>query len=298
MLRVSVCVSVSRRRDASRRNEALRRGDARHRVSTKEKGIDMDDVKSNAKKIQQRLQTIEQENGINIFWACESGSRAWGFPSQDSDFDVRFLYHHRTEWYLSIDNKRDVIECPIEGLLDINGWDIRKALRLLRKSNPVLLEWLHSPIVYQEKPTRVDLIRKLAPIYFSPVTCHYHYLHLAKNTVRRHLQNELFNLKKIVYVLRPILACRWIEAELGIVPMSFETLLESLKEVTLKTAIRALLERKKQGNESDFETASPVIMDFITDELARLSSLSYPKKKVPHSDTLDQLFRQILSETD
>jgi len=249
------------------------------------------------KQIQQRLQTLEQENNINIFFGCESGSRAWEFPSQDSDFDVRFFYSHRTEWYLSIDNKRDVIECPIEGLLDINGWDIRKALRLLRKSNPVLLEWLHSPIVYQEKPTLVEPIRKLAPLYFSPAACHYHYLHLAKKTVRKHLQNELINLKKIFYVLRPILACRWIEAELGIVPMSFETLLEPVKEVRLKTAIRALLERKKQGDESDFETASPVIMDFITDELARLSSLSYSKKKIAHSDTLDQLFRQILSET-
>jgi predicted nucleotidyltransferase len=99
-----------------------------------------------------RIIEIEDEEGVRIFFACESGSRAWGFPSSDSDYDVRFLYLHPTEWYLSVnlEHKRDVIERPISGDLDINGWDLRKALILLRKGNPPLMEWLGSPIIYRE----------------------------------------------------------------------------------------------------------------------------------------------------
>lgn len=90
--------------------------------------------------ILKRLTDIEGEEDVKIFYACESGSRAWGFPSADSDYDVRFLYRHPEEWYLSVDleEKRDVIERPINDDLDISGWDLRKALKLLRKSNPPL----------------------------------------------------------------------------------------------------------------------------------------------------------------
>jgi len=101
-------------------------------------------------KITSRLQEIEEKEKVRILYACESGSRAWGFPSSDSDYDVRFLYLHPVEWYLSIKKRRDVIESPISEQLDINGWDLQKALLLLRKSNPPLLEWLGSPIIYLE----------------------------------------------------------------------------------------------------------------------------------------------------
>ena len=99
-----------------------------------------------------RLNAVEKDEGVKILYACESGSRAWGFPSRDSDYDVRFVYVHPAEWYLSIDleKKRDVIERPITDQIDLNGWDLRKALGLYRKSNPPLLEWLNSPIVYWE----------------------------------------------------------------------------------------------------------------------------------------------------
>ena len=96
------------------------------------------------------LKEIEARHGVAILYACESGSRGWGFASQDSDYDVRFIYQNPRNWYLSIDEKRDVIELPINDELDINGWDLRKALRLLRKSNPALFEWLSSPIVYRQ----------------------------------------------------------------------------------------------------------------------------------------------------
>jgi len=125
----------------------------------------MSDVKQ---QIETELQRIEQEEGVKIIYACESGSRAWGFPSKDSDYDVRFIYIRPVEWYLSIFEKRDVIERPIiSDMLDINGWDLKKALNLFRKSNPPLLEWLQSPIVYLEKGSVAEHIRRLSPLTFS-----------------------------------------------------------------------------------------------------------------------------------
>jgi predicted nucleotidyltransferase len=125
-----------------------------------------------------RLDEIEKDHNVTIFYACESGSRAWGFPSADSDYDVRFLYLHPRDWYLAIDveEERDVIEGPISDMLDISGWDLRKALKLLRKSNPPLLEWLSSPIIYKETLTITEKVRELVPEYYSPglactITC-------------------------------------------------------------------------------------------------------------------------------
>ncbi len=106
-------------------------------------------------KIKIQLKKIEREHKVKILYAIESGSRVWGFASQDSDFDVRFIYVHHKDWYLSIESKRDVIEMPLEGDLDINGWDLTKALGLFRKSNPPLYEWLQSPIVYLKPHTSI-----------------------------------------------------------------------------------------------------------------------------------------------
>ena len=119
-------------------------------------------------KILTRLQNLEIEEGVKILYACESGSRAWGFPSADSDYDARFLYLQPPEWYLAVDleQKRDVIERPISDQLDLSGWDLRKALKLFHKSNPPLLEWLGSPIVYWEKYSVVARLRKLAETYY------------------------------------------------------------------------------------------------------------------------------------
>jgi uncharacterized protein len=130
--------------------------------------------------ITEYLQRIEVEQDVSILYACESGSRAWGFPSADSDYDIRFVYVHPMEWYLSIQEKRDVLEFPICDNLDFNGWDIRKALRLFHKSNPPLLEWLGSPIVYQEKGDFANRLRELSKSYYSPTSCIYHYLHMAQ----------------------------------------------------------------------------------------------------------------------
>jgi len=113
------------------------------------------------------LREIERAHNVTILYACESGSRAWGFASPDSDYDVRFVYVHRPAWYLTVDPGRDVIELPITDELDINGWELRKTLRLLRKSNGTLLEWLHSPIVYQRKEPWVEELKGFAYAHYS-----------------------------------------------------------------------------------------------------------------------------------
>ena len=182
-------------------------------------------------KILENLQEIESQENAVAFYVCESGSRAWGFPSVDSDYDIRFLYVHPMDWYLSIVEKRDVIERPLQDQLDINGWDLKKALVLFRKSNPPLLEWLNSPIVYHEKYTIASQLRELSKTYYSPSACVHHYLHMAQGNVREYLKGERVWLKKYFYVLRPLLAIKWIEEGHGIAPTSFEALIERIEKL-------------------------------------------------------------------
>jgi predicted nucleotidyltransferase len=246
-----------------------------------------------------RLGEIEKEEKVTIFYACESGSRAWGFPSKDSDYDVRFLYLRSRDWYLSIDveEKRDVIERPISHMLDISGWDLRKALKLLHKSNPPLLEWLNSPIIYQQKLTVVERIRELVPEYYSPVACLHHYRHMAEGNYREYLKGEIVWVKKYFYVLRPLLAINWIERESTVVPMEFGALVERcVRSPELKDAIEKLLERKRKGHELDRGPRIRAISDFVERELERLANNVIESKPKPDTEKLDRLFRAALNE--
>ena len=249
-------------------------------------------------KIVDGLEVMEEQENAVIFYACESGSRAWGFPSADSDYDVRFLYLQPVDWYLSIEDKRDVIERPLDDRLDITGWDLKKALGLFRKSNPPLLEWLGSPIVYKETHTIANRMRDLAKIYYSPTACIYHYLHMAQGNMREYLKGDRVWVKKYFYVLRPILAIRWIERGYGVAPTSFKTLLEQVVPAgQLKDAIIDLIEKKSVGAELDYGDRIPVISDFIEGELVRFEEdeKQYKNNPAPIS-VLDDLFKQALRE--
>lgn len=250
--------------------------------------------------ILRRLSQIEQEEQVHIFYACESGSRAWGFPSVDSDYDVRFLYLRSKDWYLSIDveDKRDVIERPINDELDISGWDLRKALKLLRKSNPPLLEWLTSPIVYLEKPDLTAKLRKLVPEFYAPIACAHHYLHMAQGNYREYLKGDEVRVKKYFYVLRPLLAIKWIEQESDVMPMEFGTLLDrSVNSAELKVAIEGLLEKKKAGQELDKGPRINIISNFIESELLRLEKeLKVDVRERPANEKLDEFFRSALAD--
>ncbi|MFF2889708.1 nucleotidyltransferase domain-containing protein [Paenibacillus sp. NPDC057967] len=251
-------------------------------------------------KIRRELERLEQEEGIRILYACESGSRAWGFPSQDSDYDVRFIYVRPVDWYLSIFEKRDVIERPISEMLDISGWDLRKTLNLFRKSNPPLMEWLDSPIIYSEAFQTADRLRELSYEAYSPKASIYHYLHMARGNYRTYLQGEVVRIKKYFYVLRPILACEWILRMGKMPPMAFESLVDELlpKDGELYRLIGELLARKKAGDELDDEPRLPLLNEYIEDRLASLeqAAAQLPGAKSDIDAKLDELFRELLKE--
>lgn len=248
--------------------------------------------------IEKRLRQLEREEEVSVFYACESGSRAWGFPSDNSDYDVRFLYAHPINRYLSIDDERDVIERKISNLIDMSGWDIRKALKLLRKSNPPLLEWINSPIVYRQRFDIIERIRILMPDYYSPKSCLHHYLSMAEGNFREYLKGDVVWVKKYFYVLRPILACKWIESGYGVVPMEFETLVDRLIDNNeLRLAINELLRRKRGGQELDSEPSIPIINDFIDTELKRLKNKDFfGNRNRADKERLDEVFRWVLKK--
>ncbi|XEC94771.1 nucleotidyltransferase domain-containing protein [Paenibacillus tarimensis] len=250
--------------------------------------------------ITEQLEQLEREEQIRVLYACESGSRAWGFPSRDSDYDVRFIYIRQPEWYLSIFDKRDVIERPISDKLDISGWDFRKALNLYRKSNPPLLEWLQSPIRYAEKYSVAEQLRKISPLAFSPKSCMYHYLNMAKGNYREYLQGEKVRIKKYFYVLRPVLACEWIERYGEMPPMQFDVLAGQLipKSGELWREVQQLLARKKAGEELDYEPRLSPINEYLEERLLALEKSAAAQHSTGEKldDRLDALFRIALQE--
>lgn len=193
--------------------------------------------------ILRKLNEIEKEQNVRILLAVESGSRAWGFASPDSDYDVRFIYVRPKEAYLRLDEVRDVIELPINDELDINGWDLKKTLRLLYKSNPTLFEWFSSPIVYMETDF-ADQFRCVMNEYFSQKKALYHYISMAERNYCEFLKGEQVKAKKYFYVLRPILACNWVLDKGFPPPMLFSELADAELPEYLKDDVNNLLRLK------------------------------------------------------
>ena len=234
------------------------------------------------------LADLERRHDVTVLFACESGSRGWGFASPDSDYDVRFVYVHRLPWYLAVEPGRDVIEQPISGELDVSGWDLRKALQLLRDSNPTLLEWLRSPIVYRQDAAWTDRFRGLAERGFSQVRGYHHYVSMAKKNLREHLYADVVRYKKYLYVLRPLLAARWIRDGRGVPPMRFaELVAATMTETGVVAEIDALLEVKMRAGESATSPRWTGIHDFIERELAVAEAHSFAKQPKADGAPLD-----------
>jgi predicted nucleotidyltransferase len=245
-------------------------------------------------RVRETLSNLETERGLRVLYACESGSRAWGFASRDSDYDVRFLYVHSRDWYLSVEQGRDVVELPLSDDLDVSGWELRKALKLLRKSNPPLLEWLKSPVVYHRDAMFTTEFSTLAQEFYSPRRCFAHYLHMAFGNWRHYLEGrERVSLKKYLYVFRPLLGCRWLERELGQVPMLFSELVNAtLEEPEVRRALDALVQRKRTGDELDEAAPDEVLSTFVREELARLDALKEPQDSAGDVEELNRFFRR------
>lgn len=214
-------------------------------------------------RIDAALSQIEREHDVRILLAVESGSRAWGVPSQDSDWDVQFLYIRPLPAYLVIDPRPDVIEMPITNELDLNGWDLCKALRLLVRSNAVIIEWLASPVVYRRDEAAYAALAAVARHAAHLPALEYHYDRLA----RRHWPaegQEHVRLKVLFYALRPALALAWMQRHQRPPPIDLPTLMAGLDlSVDLVAEIAALTARKRVAAEADVKSPSSVIMRFI-----------------------------------
>jgi uncharacterized protein len=241
-----------------------------------------------------RLVKAEQEHGVRVLLAVESGSRAWGFASPNSDYDARFIYAGPLDWYLSVDldDKRDVIEYPIVDDIDLNGWDVRKALRLFGRSNPAFVEWIQSPIIYVERGNFGASVRSLLPSIYSCARGVHHYRSMAKANYRGYLKSDLVPLKKYFYVLRPLLCVRWLLRYGKPAPIEFERLLHLIEgEQPLLTDIHGLLVRKKAAPEMGREPPIWTINDFIERELEGPDSVPIEESPTPALELLDEVFR-------
>ncbi len=220
--------------------------------------------------IRDELDRIAAEEGVTVLLAVESGSRAWGFHSTDSDHDLRFVYVRPVDWFLRLDPRRDVIERPISGELDISGWDLGKALTLALKSNAVLPEWLQSPICYAEIPEAREALTGFCRRRLTrrPVT--WYYLALAHRQSERLDSGQGIKLKRYFYTLRPALALRWMRLhDKAIPPMNLWDLIARTDiPPSVETYLRALVARKLEAGEMGYaETADPAADALIEAEL-------------------------------
>lgn len=249
-----------------------------------------------------RLSAVEAAEGVRILFASESGSRAWGFASPDSDYDVRFVYAHPRDWYLSLHPGRDVIERPLDDrLIDLAGWDVRKALKLLLKSNPVLYEWMCSPIVYRDDGAFRPRCMSLFEGHASTKSLAHHYASIARTSWAAKIEGrEAVSVKKYFYVVRPLLALQWVAERQVPPPMSLPELLEaSVVPAGVREAVMALVVRKRETLERGDGPRQPVIDDWIADRLQRLAPdrLALPGKAPADTEQMaDTLFRLTIAE--
>jgi uncharacterized protein len=199
--------------------------------------------------ILEALRSIEAESQVRILLAVESGSRAWGFASPDSDYDVRFIYMHEPAWYLTVFESRDVIEKMLPGELDVSGWDLRKSLRLLSKCNLALNEWLGSPVVYFEASGFRAELCTLVPMFFNPTRATHHYRSMAKQALSDLTSENQISIKKLLYATRALLACRWIRQHKSQPPTEFQVIVEHVASIDERTYLADLIARKRDTPE-------------------------------------------------
>lgn len=246
--------------------------------------------------IEECLKKVEKEKNIKILYACESGSRAWGFDSPDSDYDVRFLFVHQKEKYLSVNTPLDSIDKFYDNDVDLSAWDIKKALGLLLKSNATPFEWLQSPILYrknEESETFRNALFELSKEYFSPKTLIFHYLGIAKGMLSK-VENNQISIKKYFYVLRPVLAAYYIKTKNEASPMEFKFLVENLKDLEVKKVIENLWEQKMIAKEGDKIEIPAFIHSFIKTQISECGIYaSKLKREEKSTEPLNEFFRSL-----
>lgn len=247
------------------------------------------------KEVTDKLAEIEVKEHVKVLYAVESGSRAWGVESSDSDYDVRFIYVSRIDDYLSIQDKRDVVEWQLDEVLDINGWDLKKTLVQFHKGNATLFEWANSPIVYKTTD-EWKKIYEISKQFFSVKASLHHYCGTANSTFKQHLQGDKVKYKKYIYALRPLLACKFIEECHSIPPVKFKDLCMQALPEKLSDEIEELLIVKSKSRERDLNPRLPVIQKYVEDEIIRYEQLlmSMQDDRIADWAMLDKVFLEIL----
>ena len=250
--------------------------------------------------IQSRLGQVARGEGVTILLAVESGSRAWGFPSPDSDYDVRFIYAHPRDWYVSLTEQRDVIERPIDAdMIDLAGWDVRKALRLLLRSNPALYEWLVSPITYIEEGSFRHQARALFEDHANPRALAHHYHSIAQGQWRRSIEGRTqVRLKKYFYVIRPLLSLAWVARHRSAPPMQLGDL---MRTADVSDAVRSQIVRlqdiKNKTPELGEGDRLPAVDEWVEVVLNDLSPLTLDLPDTARSQAThraDELYRNLI----
>ncbi|PSB20893.1 nucleotidyltransferase domain-containing protein [Phormidesmis priestleyi ULC007] len=245
------------------------------------------------------LYKVEAEQGLRVIYGLESGSRAWGFESQNSDYDVRFLYVRPVDWYLCIEKRNDVLELGTSSDIDLSGWDLRKSLLFLRQSHPVLLEWLRSPVVYIEQPEIIQRMREIGEEFFAPRASVHHYIGWAERILHRYFQHSDLAAKRYFYVMRPILCCRWIQTISGQPPLLMQELTTAIEmPINAKLALENLIERKRGGYELDSVGRIPILDQYIFETLPQIKEflVTLPKPEYAPFELLNPLFHQALAK--
>lgn len=253
----------------------------------------MRDIK---KEILDKLEEIEKRENVKVLYAVESGSRAWGVESPDSDYDVRFVYVKPREEYLRVREQKDVIEWQLDEVLDINGWDLKKTLAQFHKGNATLFEWANSPVVYKTTDEWKEIYENCKR-FFSVKVALYHYYGTANSTYKQHLQGDMVKYKKYIYALRPLLACKYIEENDKIPPVRFEDLLKQELSGVLLEEIERMLIIKAQSDEKELNPKLPVIQEFIEDMLLRYGQIAEEMvdDRIADWNVIDKVFLDILN---
>lgn len=243
-----------------------------------------------------KIREIEEKEHVKVLYAVESGSRAWGFASPDSDYDVRFIYVRDRDSYLGLRGMKDYLDWELNEVLDINGWDLKKALQHFHKSNATLFEWAGSPIVYHSTEAWEALYEGAARQYFSARSVLYHYYGTANKNFHEYLTDDMVKYKKYFYVLRPILACKWIEERKCPPPVLFDELARSVLDEDMKPAVAELLEKKMRMSESDKAPRIDVLNEYIKEKLEYYKALTgkMPDDRKPEWEPLEIKFREML----
>jgi len=239
--------------------------------------------------IKSRLKSIEEEHGLNVLYAVESGSRAWGIESTDSDWDVRFIYERKPESYLKcvgpkIRDTITILDKEIDDL-DFHGWDIDKAVKYFYKQNPSLLEWMLSPIVYKESDTEImDWLLENTTSQFRPISASLHYMSMCRSNYKTYLLGDEVPMKKYLYAIRPLLCCMWIMKYKTPPPMLIQTIIEDLK-LGIKDTLYELLDKKKSGVEMGIIPKIKILDDFLIEGIEVYSDKALKSELLSDSDT-------------